>query len=73
MKTHPETSFQLFLRHISFIACILLFFSSWLKAQKYAISADLSFLKQAEDKGFVFRENDQAKQGLLIFKDHGYN
>jgi len=42
-------------------------------AQTFAIGADLSFLKQAEDNGFVFKENDQAKRGLLIFKDHGYN
>jgi arabinogalactan endo-1,4-beta-galactosidase len=42
-------------------------------AQKYAIGADLSFLKSAEDRGFVFKENDSAKAGLQIFKDHGYN
>ncbi len=41
--------------------------------QTYAIGADLSFLKQAEDKGFIFRENGQAKPGLDIFKEHGYN
>lgn len=42
-------------------------------AQEYAIGADLSFLKSAEDRGFTFKENDTAKKGLLIFKDHGYN
>ncbi len=40
--------------------------------QEYAIGADLSFLKMAEDKGFRFRENDSAKPGLMIFRDHGY-
>jgi arabinogalactan endo-1,4-beta-galactosidase len=42
-------------------------------AQKYAIGADLSFLKSAEDGGFAFRENDTVKPGLQLFKDHGYN
>ena len=42
-------------------------------AQEYAIGADLSFLKQAEDRGFAFKENGVAKAGLQIFKDHGYN
>jgi len=41
--------------------------------QEYAIGADLSFLKSAEDRGFIFREGDSAKPGLQIFKDHGYN
>lgn len=42
-------------------------------AQQYAVGADLSFLKQAEDNGFVFKENGQPKSGLQIFRDHGYN
>jgi arabinogalactan endo-1,4-beta-galactosidase len=54
-----------------FLGCIC--FPSEVYAQKYAIGADLSFLKSAEDKGFQFRENDSARQGLMIFKDHGYN
>jgi arabinogalactan endo-1,4-beta-galactosidase len=41
--------------------------------QEYAIGADLSFLKSAEDNGFSFKENDSVKKGLLIFRDHGYN
>jgi arabinogalactan endo-1,4-beta-galactosidase len=39
----------------------------------YAAGADLSFLKQAEDRGTVFKDNGQAKPGLRIFHDHGYN
>ncbi|MBI4892309.1 MAG: glycosyl hydrolase 53 family protein [Acidobacteria bacterium] len=39
----------------------------------YAIGADLSFLKQAEDRGVVFQDAGQPKPGLQIFKDHGYN
>src|SRR4030042_2453172 len=39
----------------------------------YAIGADLSFLKQAEEGGTVFKDGNEAKPGLQIFKDHGYN
>ncbi len=42
-------------------------------AADYAVGADLSFLKQAEDRGTVFKDDGQAKPGLQIFKDHGYN
>jgi arabinogalactan endo-1,4-beta-galactosidase len=41
--------------------------------QEYAIGADLSFLKSAEDRGFRFKENNEVKPGLKIFRDHGYN
>jgi arabinogalactan endo-1,4-beta-galactosidase len=41
--------------------------------QDYAIGADLSFLKSAEERGFVFRENGAPKEGLAIFREHGYN
>ncbi len=41
--------------------------------QEYAIGADLSFLKMAEDRGFQFKENDTARSGLKIFRNHGYN
>ena len=43
------------------------------RAAECAIGADLSFLKQAEERGTVFKDNGQAKPGLQIFKDHGYN
>lgn len=56
-----------------FTICLILFFSQVLSAQNYAIGADLSFLKQAEDNGFVFKEDGQGKPGLQLFKDHGYN
>ncbi|MCW9706063.1 glycoside hydrolase family 53 protein [Fodinibius salsisoli] len=39
----------------------------------YAIGADLSFLKSAEDRGVEFKDNGQVKPGLEIFSDHGYN
>ncbi|HTY85569.1 MAG TPA: glycosyl hydrolase 53 family protein [Silvibacterium sp.] len=41
--------------------------------QEYAIGADVSFLRQAEQNGAVFKENGTAKPVLEILKDHGYN
>ena len=62
---------------IPFVAIISLIlslnFSQNATSQNYLIGADLSFLKQTEDRGFVFKENGQAKPSLQIFKDHGYN
>lgn len=43
------------------------------RAADYAVGADLSFLKQAEENGTVFKDEGQAKPGLQIFKEHGYN
>ena len=42
-------------------------------AADYAIGADVSFLMMAEERGTVFKEDGQAKPGLQILKDHGYN
>ena len=39
----------------------------------YAVGADVSFLKAAEDGGKVFKDNGQPKPGLEILKAHGYN
>ncbi|HEX2853373.1 MAG TPA: glycosyl hydrolase 53 family protein [Opitutaceae bacterium] len=38
----------------------------------YAVGADLSFLKQAEERGIVFKDGGVGKPGLQIFRDHGY-
>lgn len=57
----------------SIIASILVLSSFFVTAQEYMIGADLSFVKEAEDNGFKFKENDQVKSGVQIFKDHGYN
>jgi len=43
------------------------------RAAEYAIGADLSFLPQAEARGTVFKDKGEAKPGLQIFRDHGYN
>jgi arabinogalactan endo-1,4-beta-galactosidase len=58
---------------ISFLTLIVILKSTVLSGQEYAIGADLSFLKSAEDRGFRFKENNIAKEGMMIFKDHGYN
>ena len=41
--------------------------------QDYVIGADVSFLRQAEQQGVVFKDRNQAKSGLQILKDHGFN
>jgi arabinogalactan endo-1,4-beta-galactosidase len=43
------------------------------EAFDYAVGADLSYLKQAEDAGVQFKDANEVKPGLQIFKDHGYN
>lgn len=43
------------------------------RAGDFAFGADLSFLKQAEDHGFVFKDGTNTLPGLQIFKNHGYN
>ncbi len=59
--------------------CVLsgLMLLTWLAAGAwagdYAIGADLSFLKQAEERGTAFKDDGQVKPGLEIFKNHGYN
>jgi len=53
----------LFFCTIGFSAC----------AADFAFGADLSFLKQAEDGGKIFRDGTNALPGLQIFKNHGYN
>jgi arabinogalactan endo-1,4-beta-galactosidase len=39
---------------------------------EYCIGADLSFLKQQEDRGTQFRDSGKVKPGLQIFRQHGY-
>lgn len=55
------------------ISVIAITFPEELKAQKYMIGADLSFLMDAEKAGYVFKEEGNPRKGLEIFKDHGYN
>jgi len=56
------------------LCCLLLVLGSGsVRASEFAIGADLSFLKQAEDRGTVFKDGANALPGLQIFKNHGYN
>jgi arabinogalactan endo-1,4-beta-galactosidase len=41
-------------------------------AQDFIAGADVSFLRQMESKGIVFKDNGVPKPGLQILKDHGY-
>ncbi len=43
------------------------------RASDFAFGADLSFLKQAEDRGKVFKDGTNAMPGLQLFRAHGYN
>ena len=66
-------------------ACILILTGSGLTAQEapqdptsdtgliYAVGADLSFLKSAEDSGIQFKDGGVVKPGLDMFRDHGYD
>ena len=40
--------------------------------REYAVGADVSFLRQAEQQGVKFRDNGVARSGLDILHDHGY-
>lgn len=42
-------------------------------SSRYAIGADVSFLAAAEANGTVFKDGGEAKPGLQILKNHGYN
>jgi len=44
-----------------------------IRASEYAIGADVSFLQQAEEHGVIFKDNGEAKPGLRILKEHGYD
>ncbi len=60
---------------ITILICLmsLCLFTCPCMAHTYAVGADLSFMKQAEDNGFKFKEAGKEKPGLSLFKDHGYN
>ncbi|MCB0571120.1 MAG: glycosyl hydrolase 53 family protein [Phaeodactylibacter sp.] len=68
-----KKNYSTFVSGLLLLAFCTLWSSSSASAQAYAIGADLSFLKQAEDGGFTFKEDGVAKPGLEIFKSHGYN
>ena len=55
------------------LAALFLAFVMKAHASDFAFGADLSFLKQAEDHGKVFKDGTNAMPGLQIFRNHGYN
>ena len=66
VKNYSRISSRIF--KLLFIFTIQLAYS-----QNYIIGADLSFVKEAEDNGFAFKENGFPKSCIQIFKEHGYN
>jgi arabinogalactan endo-1,4-beta-galactosidase len=81
MRIHKTLFKDMMMRLRLFGTCLLLSCSLYaadapafhIPPAQYAVGADLSFLKQAEDRGTVFKDNGEAKPGLEIFRDHGYN
>jgi len=55
------------------IAAVSLLLAPNALPSEYAIGADVSFLKQAEDRGVAFRDEGQRKPGLEILRSHGFN
>jgi len=73
MKTIAELKMGGTLKKGLFLSILVVCTMNSVFSQEHIIGADLSYLKEAEDKGFLFKENGVAKPGLQIFKDHGYN
>ena len=64
-----------FFKKVFFLILLVLSLAAALPAHAsdFAFGADLSFLKQAEDSGKVFKDGTNALPGLQMFHDHGYN
>lgn len=63
-KFHFSTNLTL----MTLVNLFILLNSLYLNAQEYAVGADLSFLKQAEDKGFVLRKMANPGQDFRFSK-----
>lgn len=68
-----KSRYQRVLLLSSLLWMVLVWLPRSARALEYAIGADLSFLKQAEDGGTQFKDGGEVKPGLEIFRDHGYN
>ncbi len=68
-----KTSTYSGIKNRMYITCFIWFCIQMTHSQNYSIGADLSFMKEAEDNGFAFKENGQTKPCIEIFKEHGYN
>jgi len=58
------------LRSVLLVAVLVL--PGMTRAADYAIGADVSFLRQAEQQGVAFKEDGKKKPGLQILHEHGY-
>jgi arabinogalactan endo-1,4-beta-galactosidase len=61
------------MKSFAWLCAFVLLSSLSVRGADYAVGADFSFLKQAEERGTVFKDGGVAKPGLEIFKEHGYN
>ena len=61
------------MKPLAFIVCGSAVIGNLCQAADFAFGADLSFLKQAEERGFVFKDGTNELPGLQIFRNHGYN
>ena len=59
--------------YIVFLLAAVISGDRLVRAQDYAVGADVSFLAQAEQQGVVFKDGGFAKPGLEILRSHGYN
>jgi arabinogalactan endo-1,4-beta-galactosidase len=55
------------------LSMLLVILASACHAQNFAVGADVSFLRQAEQQGTVFKDSGKPEPGLEILKGHGYN
>ena len=58
---------------VTAVSAVFISLPTPVRADEYAVGADLSFLTHAEKNGSVFKDNGEPKPGLQLFKDHGYN
>ncbi len=61
------------MKRLASVFCAFAFTANLCPAADFAFGADMSFLKQAEERGKVFKDGTNALPGLQIFKNHGYN
>ena len=55
------------------VTIIFVFASITMQAQNFYFGSDLSYVKQMEDCGATYKEDEESKDPFLIFADHGNN
>jgi arabinogalactan endo-1,4-beta-galactosidase len=61
------------IRHAVFLLLAAALASHLVQCQDYAVGADVSFLRQVEQQGVVFKDGGAPKPCLEILKAHGYS